>query len=231
MHSGNDNERTSLIGGRPLNRANTNSSNSNGNGNGNTNTDGCCSSGGCGYLWSRCICLLLLSLLVLGSVGVTGLYLQKELLSLQHQLDEQAQLLQREILIVRQHGNVIERFNSSVTDSDVLVQLGAMKELLNATTAAVTSELTDTKREIQTSLRKTTHELSETVTDARTEINHQVNRVRTEVSSYQDQTQDQYSQTKFLLMIQLAGTFTLLSCLISMWHMTAHLRQLAEPDV
>jgi Organic solute transporter Ostalpha len=33
------------------------------------------------------------------------------------------------------------------------------------------------------------------------------------------------------MIYQLAGTFTVLSCLISMWHMTAHLRKLNQPDV
>ena len=33
------------------------------------------------------------------------------------------------------------------------------------------------------------------------------------------------------MVYQLAGTFTVLSCLISMWHMTAHMRKMNEPDV
>ena len=33
------------------------------------------------------------------------------------------------------------------------------------------------------------------------------------------------------MVYQLAGTFTLLSCLISMWHMTAHLRKLKQPVI
>lgn len=33
------------------------------------------------------------------------------------------------------------------------------------------------------------------------------------------------------MVYQLAGTFTLLSCLISMWHMTAHLRRFNQPIV
>ena len=33
------------------------------------------------------------------------------------------------------------------------------------------------------------------------------------------------------MVYQLAGTFTLLSCLISMWHMTAHLRKMNQPVI
>jgi len=67
--------------------------------------------------------------------------------------------------------------------------------------------------------------------DAQDEINNQVLSVQSTLSSYIRTTQDQFSTENSFMIYQLAGTFTLLGCLISMWHMTSHLRAFNQPPV
>jgi hypothetical protein len=67
--------------------------------------------------------------------------------------------------------------------------------------------------------------------DAQNEINTQVQSVQTTLSTYIRTTQDQFSTENSFMVYQLAGTFTLLGCLISMWHMTNHLRSFHQPVI
>ena len=62
-------------------------------------------------------------------------------------------------------------------------------------------------------------------------INSQVLSVQSTLSSYIRTTQDQFSTENSFMVYQLAGTFTILGCLISMWHMTSHLRNFRQPVV
>ena len=55
--------------------------------------------------------------------------------------------------------------------------------------------------------------------------------VKKDFEKYVIKTEDQFSMENSFMVYQLAGTFTLLSCLISMWHMTAHLRKLKQPVI
>lgn len=66
---------------------------------------------------------------------------------------------------------------------------------------------------------------------AQAEINDEVEKVKADVSKYVAFTQDQFNLENSFMIYQLAGTFTLLGCLISMWHMTAHLREFNQPFV
>lgn len=67
--------------------------------------------------------------------------------------------------------------------------------------------------------------------DATNQINNQVSSVQSTLSSYIRTTQDQFSTENSFMIYQLAGTFTLLGCLISMWHMTSHIRNFHQPFV
>ena len=67
--------------------------------------------------------------------------------------------------------------------------------------------------------------------DATNRINTQVELVQSNLSHYIRTTQDQFSTENSFMIYQLAGTFTLIGCLISMWHMTSHLRNFRQPFV
>ncbi len=70
-----------------------------------------------------------------------------------------------------------------------------------------------------------------TSSNATNNINSQVQSVQSTLSSYIRTTQDQFSTENSFMVYQLAGTFTILGCLISMWHMTSHLRNFRQPVV
>lgn len=67
--------------------------------------------------------------------------------------------------------------------------------------------------------------------EAQDEIQYEVNIVKADVEQYVRTTQDQFSMENSFMKFQLAGTFCLLAILISMWHMTAHIRQFKRPFV
>ena len=66
---------------------------------------------------------------------------------------------------------------------------------------------------------------------AKDEIHMEVEQVKTAINGYVRTTQDQFSMENSFMVYQLAGTFTVLGCLIAMWHMTDHLRNFHEPFV
>ena len=66
---------------------------------------------------------------------------------------------------------------------------------------------------------------------AEKEIDSEVAIVKHDVSSYAQTTKDQFSKENHFMIYQLAGTFTLLTCLISMGHMTAHVRSNYQPPI
>jgi len=52
-----------------------------------------------------------------------------------------------------------------------------------------------------------------------------------QIESSANEIEVQVEKQRDLTMINMAGTFTLLSCLITMFHMTAHLRKMNQPFV
>lgn len=159
------------------------------------------------------------------------------------------------------HSQVISRFKDSVSNSDVLDKLKKLKEEWNESQSKVEEEMTNTKNEIRNVLDTTKKSIDESVEKAQNEIHAQVELVQSDLSRYIRTTQDQFSTGRIksrcsllvpnpnshtrithriiscfptensFMVYQLAGTFTLLGCLISMWHMTNHLRSFKQPFV
>ena len=170
-------------------------------------------------------------LVFLAAVTAAGWYLQHEFIDLQTALQTQhdkVESLEKQMNI---HEQVIQRFNASITNTDVMNRLGLLETQVLDTQQHLRSELEMTKKEISQELSSTVQELSKTVTQAEAEISDEVDKVKKDVEHYVLTTQDQFSMENSFMVYQLAGTFTLLSCLISMWHMTAHMRKMNEPDV
>lgn len=149
-------------------------------------------------------------------------------LSVQLATDEQAiQKLQHTVDMNQQ---VIERFNSSVTNQDIVSRLSKLEENLSKTSSKLQHELQVVREDVTAELNETLSRLSATVDQAEEDISNEVEKVKKDVEQYVLTTQDQFSMENSFMVYQLAGTFTLLSCLISMWHMTAHLRRMNQPD-
>jgi Organic solute transporter Ostalpha len=159
------------------------------------------------------------------------LYSQSQISQLSLQIEDVTDRLHTLEVTTQQQSVVIDRFNSSVTNADIVLQLQEIQNNFSSTTHALHNELRHTKEEIQTQLTDTILALNQTVDAAETEIYNQVSKVELDVEHYVITTQDQFSMENSFMVYQLAGTFTVLSCLISMWHMTQHLRKLHQPDV
>lgn len=126
---------------------------------------------------------------------------------------------------------IINRFNQSVTNADVQKQLNNLEASLLNTQHEMNVELESTETNIKSLLNSTLNKLDKTVSEAQSEIQSEVNIVKADVEQYVRTTQDQFSMENSFMVYQLAGTFTLLACLISMYHMTSHIRFFNRPFV
>lgn len=179
-----------------------------------------------GIVFNRMMILVTLAALVLLSILFEA---QQTTLSQQLKRDEStiAQLL----ATVQSQSKVIERFNQSVTNSDVLDRLNALDDKLTTSQKNLQKELDTTVDDVHKQLDDTMTKLDQTVKTAQSQITDQVESVKKDFEQYVVRTEDQFSMENSFMVYQLAGTFTLLSCLISMWHMTAHLRKLKQPVI
>lgn len=59
----------------------------------------------------------------------------------------------------------------------------------------------------------------------------QIDALKEQIASSTNEIQQQVEEQQDLTIINIAGTFTLLSCLVTMFHMTAHLRKMNQPFV
>ena len=182
--------------------------------------------GSTGTLVNRIIILALLVLLVMASV-----YFQSQVTTLQTNLAQEETIAHQLEQTVAEHAAVIRRFNQSVSNADVISRLQFLEEALNATTKDLTREMHHLQTSVSDQLQNTMSELGTVVQEAKEDIAKQVEKVKKDVDQYVITTQDQFSMENSFMVYQLAGTLTLLSCLISMWHMTAHLRKMQEPVV
>jgi ElaB/YqjD/DUF883 family membrane-anchored ribosome-binding protein len=173
---------------------------------------------------------ILSGVLFLILVGVS-IYYQFELQAFSKRLVLDENKIQDLQSTIDSQATVIERFNSSITNSDVLDRLTALEANLKDTSTDLHHKLKETEDTISNKLNVTLDKLGETVKEAQDEIEEEVDKVKKDVESYVRATQDQFSMENSFMVYQLAGTFTLLSGLISMWHMTAHLRKFNQPVV
>jgi len=157
--------------------------------------------------------------------------LQRNASLLHSSLTDQAAMLADINATLAGHSQVIARFQNSVSNADVLKQLRSLETQWNETQARVEADMIHTKTEIRQVLDSTKKSIDESVAAAQNEIHSQVGLVQANLATYIRTTQDQFSTENSFMVYQLAGTFTLLGCLISMWHMTSHLRSFHQPFV
>ena len=172
--------------------------------------------------------LILFTLVLLATASVFFQYQQMNLNQKLQNDEEKMSLMEQTIQL---QGAIIQRFNQSVTNSDVLEQLEHLEDTLEAAEAKLETQLNQTMVDVSAKLDQTLTNLDETVSEAEEEIKEQVDTVKKDFEKYVIKTEDQFSMENSFMVYQLAGTFTLLSCLISMWHMTAHLRKLKQPVI
>jgi Fe2+ transport system protein B len=169
--------------------------------------------------------LLLVALVTFGTVA------ERQIMTLQTQLDDTELQVEALQVLTEQHEKVIERFSESITNEDVLKRLGILEQNMTDTESYLKSALRKNEDLIKTRLDEESKELQDQVDAAEAEIHNKVSQVEEDIRTYYIETKAQFSMENSFMVYQLAGTFTLLSCLISMWHMTAHLRKLNQPMV
>lgn len=156
---------------------------------------------------------------------------QLKLRSLSTQLTSEKSHLTELQTKVDDQQTVIDRFSNSVSNKDVMQKVSDLEDDLRKTEKELSHKLFATQQSIEDLLNATLTKLDTTVKMAQDEIQEEVDKVKHDVNDYVIQTQDQFSMENSFMVYQLAGTFTLLACLISMWHMTAHLRRFNQPVV
>jgi hypothetical protein len=80
-------------------------------------------------------------------------------------------------------------------------------------------------------LDNTVKRINNDISIAEKRIHDDVSLLQTNVDTYVKVTKKQFAQEDDFVKYQLAGTFTLLGSLISMWHLTSHLRHYYKPEI
>jgi len=179
-----------------------------------------------GLMINRILIILLLAGLVIISIRFQ---------SFQSQLTEKLSTDEKKIKTLEDtvvaQSKIIDRFNESVTNADVLHKFNVMEKSWEEERTDIFNQLNQTKIEVGKELNSTMIELGETVTKANKDIEGQVHIVTKNFDQYAVKTENQFSLANDYMMYQVAGTFTILSCLISMWHMGSHTRKLNKPTI
>ena len=172
-----------------------------------------------------------LTILMLAGLVAVSICLQSFQTQLNQQLStDEAKIKTLEATVVAQ-GKIIERFNESVTNTDVVDELHTMEDRWDKERLELSDELDYAKEEVHAELLKTKAEIDQTVKMAEGEIQDQVNTVKKNFDKYVVKTEDRFSVENDFMIYQVAGTFTILSCLISMWHMGSHTRKMEQPAI
>jgi hypothetical protein len=173
----------------------------------------------------------ILVLVALAGLVAISIYLNSFHKQMTQQLSTDEEKIHKLEATIEIQERIIERFNESVTNTDVLKKLNAMEKEWNDERVDLLQQLRDTRSDVAKELNTTMVTLDETVHKAEKEIHDQVDAVKTDFEQYVLHTEDQFSMENSFMVYQLAGTFTLLSCLISMWHMGSHMRKMHQPAV
>ncbi len=116
-------------------------------------------------------------------------------------------------------------FNHKIESLQTSVQ-GAEARVMEAR-----AEIDGKVRELSTSFNNTSIQLHEAVASATDLINEEVKHVEDYVEAYVEATNDQFAAENDFVKFQLAGTLTLIGCLISGSHISNHMRHMHKPTV
>jgi len=172
-------------------------------------------------------------LIILLLVAMTGMAItfQNRLIEINaHMSTDDAKIAGLEDVVDAQ-AKVIQRFNESVSNADVLKELHLVEESLQRTQTELETELDSLTIKVTAQLDDTMVKLDDTVKKAETEITKEVSTMKTNFEQYVVDTQAQFSMENSFMVYQIAGTLVLLSCLISSWHMSSHLRRFRQPAI
>mmetsp|Transcript_11927 Transcript_11927/g.28663 ORF Transcript_11927/g.28663 Transcript_11927/m.28663 type:complete len:759 (+) Transcript_11927:295-2571(+) len=169
--------------------------------------------------------------LVLAGIVAVSVIFKSTQKSLTQQLSFDEEKIRELQKTVQDQAVIIARFNESVTNTDVLKKLSSMEEEWEHDRQKLLDDLKTTRTQVFQELNNTMDSLDKSVKKAEHEIQDQVDIVQKNFDQYAVHTEAQFSMENNFMVYQLAGTFTLLSCLISCWHIGAHLRKMNQPAI
>ncbi len=131
----------------------------------------------------------------------------------------------------------VER-NVTIQLNNSQAQVNEAMDTLRSVVLSATGEIYEVQRNVtlqlslmSESISETTVKLNNDVQQAQDIIQREVSGVREDIRKYIVTTNKQFDAENDFVKYQLAGTFTLIGCLISLWHMTSHLRHYHKPRV
>ena len=136
----------------------------------------------------------------------------------QQMLDNKASLAQTQVNIKDQMDATQTHINDVINDAET--HLGEVQ--LN---------MTDKISLMGASVDKAVKKLDIDVSAAEARIHDDVNVLQKNMEKYVTLTNKQFEQEDDFVKYQLAGTFTLLACLMSIYHVTGHFRHLNKPEI
>jgi len=139
--------------------------------------------------------------------------------------DFQQQLSKSQTDLNQTEAVVTNKMQATLKSVDTLISQAASD--VRAAQMDVASKL----KAMQDLLANTLLRINNDISIAESKINKDVELLQANVDAYVEVTNKQFAQEDDFVKYQLAGTFTLLSCLISLWHMSSHLRHYYKPEV
>ena len=151
-----------------------------------------------------------------------------------HQLETELSATKSEVSaqLQQQTHNVTTKMRENqqrlqLTEDDIRQVVRKASADIHTIQANVTDQLGLMKRNLET----TASELSDAVDGAQATIHSEVKLVQDNIEQYVAITNSHFAAEDDFVKYQLAGTFTLLGCLMSGYHLTGHLRHYNKPEV
>lgn len=123
-----------------------------------------------------------------------------------------------------EHDLVVMKKDVKHKMDDTVLEINDNVKLATEELEQVQANMTARMTLMRSSMTKMAKELNDNVAQAQDTINSEVDEVKNTINEYVAITNKEFAAQNDFVRYQLAGTFALLSCLISLWHLTSHLR-------
>lgn len=160
---------------------------------------------------------------VLDSLHETRQQLESDLMATKNDVSVQLQQQMHNVTTKMQQNQ--QRMQQTESDIRDIVRKASIE--IHTIQANVTDQLGAMKRNFQ----DTASELSDAVDGAQATIHSEVKLVQDNIEQYVAITNSHFAAEDDFVKYQLAGTFTLLGCLMSGYHLSVHLRHYNKPEV
>jgi len=147
--------------------------------------------------------------------------LNSQVTKIEHSLDETVQSLSKSL----------SKFNRTVTNAELLDEVKVLHSQVDSQLAEVRTVVKKQNAHITAELHDTTAKIDSDLAAAQSRIDKDISTVSGTLSDYQSRTSEQFSLENNFMLFQLAGTFTLIGGLISIYHVSSHLRNFHNPVV